>query len=76
MHDGEPLRMAGLPRVGGMVYFSVGRSGAFQRCEISWPAKADSTGCPERGPAWTPAPQAQPLHLPPAGTASAYLACH
>lgn len=43
------------------------RSGAFQRCEVLWPEKADSTDCPE-GPAWAPDPQARPLHVPPAGT--------
>lgn len=66
VHDGEPLRMAGLPRMGGMVYFSVGRSGAFQRCEISWPATADSTGCPERGACLDPRPP---------GPASSFATC-
>lgn len=26
----------------------MGHSGAFQRCEVPWPAKADSTGCPDQ----------------------------
>lgn len=47
----------------------MGHSGAFQRCEVPWPAKADSAGCPE--PARLgPDPQAGPLHVPPAGSPS------
>lgn len=50
--------------------FSACRSGAFQRCEVPWPAKARSAGCPERALPGPQPPQAPASSCAASGTPS------